>query len=225
MKRFLDVSVSLIALIFLLPVLALIAAVIKADSGGPILYRGVRVGLNGRDFRILKFRSMIPNAELFGGSATANDDPRLTRVGRVLRRFKLDELPQFINVLSGEMSLVGPRPEVRKYCDMYTPEQLPILGLKPGMTDWASIWNSDEGSVLAGSLDPEADYERVIRPVKIALQLKYLRTQTTFTDLRILFCTIIKLVNARWIPADLIEYGTAGINQIPKGEKEQCQLR
>jgi lipopolysaccharide/colanic/teichoic acid biosynthesis glycosyltransferase len=224
MKRFLDIGVSLIGLTCLLPVLVLIAILIKASSRGPILYRGVRVGLNGRDFRILKFRSMVPNADLLGGSATANDDPRLTRAGRVLRRLKLDELPQLINVLLGDMSLVGPRPEVRKYVDIYTPEQLPILTLKPGMTDWASIWNSDEGTVLAGSLDPEADYERVIRPVKIALQLKYLRTQTTFTDVKIISHTLIKLINKSWTPRDLSEYGTVGTHNT-RGEKEQCQLR
>jgi lipopolysaccharide/colanic/teichoic acid biosynthesis glycosyltransferase len=210
MKRLLDICGSLIAITVLSPLFVLIAILVKASSRGPILYRGVRVGLNGQDFYLWKFRSMVPNAERLGGSATANDDPRITGPGRALRKLKLDELPQFFNVLRGDMSLVGPRPEVRKYVNMYTPEQKPILTVKPGITDWATIWNSDEGTVLAGSIDPEADYERVIRPAKLAMQLKYVRTHDTLTDVRILSYTLIKLFNKNWSPRELSEYAPVG---------------
>jgi lipopolysaccharide/colanic/teichoic acid biosynthesis glycosyltransferase len=208
-KRAIDVGVSCLALLVLLPVLAAVAIAIRLTSPGPVLYRGVRVGRNGGEFRILKFRSMVVDAESRGGSATANDDPRVTPIGRLLRRYKLDELPQFFNVLVGDMSLVGPRPEVRKYVDCYTEDQRKILQIRPGITDWATIWNSDEGSVLAGSQDAEAEYERVIRPTKLALQLSYLQTQGTLTDARILCVTIAKLVRKRWVPRELAGYGTA----------------
>ena len=223
MKRLLDIWVSLIALAVLSPLLILIAILVKVSSRGPVLYRGVRVGLNGRDFQMLKFRSMVPDAESLGGSATANDEPRLTGVGRALRKLKLDELPQFINVLQGDMSLVGPRPEVRKYVNMYTPEQEPILTVKPGITDWASIWNSDEGTVLEGSLDPEAEYERVIRPAKLAMQLRYVETHNTLTDVRILSYTLFKLINRNWSPRELSEYAPVRTSNRGGGT-QQCQL-
>lgn len=174
------------------------------------IYSGVRVGRYGRDFRLFKYRSMAPGAEQVGPSATANDDPRLTRIGKLLRRHKLDELPQLVNVLLGDMSLVGPRPEVRKYVAMYTPEQKRILELRPGITDWATIWNSDQGSVLAGSTDPEADYETLIRPTKIELQLKYLDTHSTRMDLKIILYTIVKLIRRGWIPKEIAAYGKPG---------------
>lgn len=177
-------------------------------SAAPPIYSGVRVGRYGRDFRMFKYRSMTPDAELCGPSATANDDPRLTPIGTFLRRHKLDELPQILNVLLGDMSLVGPRPEVRKFVAMYTPEQRRILELRPGITDWATIWNSDQGSVLAGSTDPEADYQALILPTKIALQLKYLDTQSTLMDLKIICYTILKLLRRDWIPREITAYGT-----------------
>jgi lipopolysaccharide/colanic/teichoic acid biosynthesis glycosyltransferase len=208
-KRAVDIGVSSLALVLLVPVLAAIAIAVRITSPGPALYRGVRVGRNGRDFRMLKFRSMVVDAESRGGSATANDDPRVTPIGRFLRRYKLDEVPQFINVLLGDMSLVGPRPEVRKYVDTYTTDQRRILQIRPGITDWATIWNVDEGSVLAGSADSEAEYERLIRPAKLALQLHYLETQGTLTDAKILCFTLVKMVRKRWVPRELAGYGTA----------------
>ena len=143
-KRAFDFVVSLIALIVLSPILVTVALIIKFSSPGPIFYRGLRIGLRGHSFHICKFRTMVIDAEKLGGSATAEDDPRITPIGKFLRRHKLDELPQFLNVFFGDMSLVGPRPEVAKYVEMYTEEEHAILDLKPGITDWASIWNSNE---------------------------------------------------------------------------------
>jgi lipopolysaccharide/colanic/teichoic acid biosynthesis glycosyltransferase len=150
-----------------------------------------------------KFRSMVQHAETLGGSATAKDDARITAVGHFLRRYKLDELPQLINVLKGEMSLVGPRPEVQKYIDLLSGNERVILEVQPGITDWASIWNANEGEALEGSPDPEATYEELIRPVKVALQMKYAQEQSMRTDCRILFHTLLKLLNPLWIPREL----------------------
>src|SRR6266849_1734141 len=174
-KRLFDVLLSFVGLLLISPFLVLIAILIKLASPGPVLYRGVRVGQYGKPFCILKFRSMIVDAEQQGGSATAGDDPRLTSIGKFLRRYKLDELPQLFNVLKGEMSFVGPRPEVQKYVDQYSEDDKAILQLRPGITDWASIWNSNEAAVLEGSSDPEKSYEELILPKKIELQLKYLQ--------------------------------------------------
>jgi len=137
---------------------------------------------------------MVPNAEAIGGASTADEDPRITRVGRALRRYKLDELPQFINVLTGDMSVVGPRPEVKYYTDMYSETEKALLTVRPGITDWASIWNSDEGAVLAGAADPEKAYQELIRPTKIRLQLKYVRERSFFTDLKIIFLTVLAIL-------------------------------
>jgi lipopolysaccharide/colanic/teichoic acid biosynthesis glycosyltransferase len=137
---------------------------------------------------------MVLNAEKLGGPSTADDDPRITRVGKFIRKFKLDELPQLINVLKGEMSVVGPRPEVQMYVDMFTEEEKTILSVRPGITDWASIWNPDEGAILAGSTDPEKTYMEKIRPDKIRLQLKYVRERSFWNDLKIITQTIITIV-------------------------------
>ena len=134
------------------------------------------------------------------------DDSRITRVGQLLRKYKLDELPQLLNVFKGEMSLVGPRPEVQKYVDLYTREQRTILTVRPGITDWASIWNSNEGEVLAGSPNPEKTYEELIRPTKLALQLEYVRNPSPAIDLRILCHTALKLLRPAWTPKELTPY-------------------
>lgn len=194
LKRIFDVIMSFIGLIFISPVLLGAAYLIKKEDKGPVFYRGVRVGKNGKSFRIFKFRSMVVNAENLGGSSTADDDPRILKVGKLLRKYKLDELPQLINVLIGEMSFVGPRPEVKHYVDMYSEEEKQILTVRPGITDWASLWNSDEGSILAGSPDPEKTYLEEIRPEKIRLQLKYIREQSFFIDIKIIFQTIFKVI-------------------------------
>jgi lipopolysaccharide/colanic/teichoic acid biosynthesis glycosyltransferase len=190
MKRVFDIGMAFIFLVVLCPLLTVISVLIITSSPGPVFYRGERVGRRGRIFRIFKFRTMVVNAERIGGPSTADDDPRITSVGRRLRKFKLDELPQSINVLRGEMSFVGPRPEVRHYVDMYTEKEKALLSLKPGITDWASLWNNDEGALLAAGSDPEKTYLETIRPEKIRLQLKYLEDHSFLTDLRIIALTI-----------------------------------
>jgi lipopolysaccharide/colanic/teichoic acid biosynthesis glycosyltransferase len=202
-KRILDIAVSGLGLLLASPLLASIAIAIKVSSRGPVLYGGVRAGLNNVPFRMWKFRSMVQDAETLGGSATAKDDARITEIGHFLRRYKLDELPQLVNVLRGEMSLVGPRPEVQKYIDLLSGDERMILEVQPGITDWASIWNANEGDALEGSPDPEATYEELIRPAKIALQMKYAREQSMHSDCRILFHTLLKLLNPLWIPQEL----------------------
>jgi len=206
-KRCFDLIVAAIALAIVAPALALIALMIKVSSRGPVLYRGTRVGLDGKFFPMQKFRTMVVDAESLGGSATAGDDPRITRFGKFLRRYKLDELPQLLNVLLGDMSFVGPRPEVEKYVNLYSPEEKVILTVRPGITDWASIWNSDEAAVLEGSRDPERTYEELIRPTKLALQLLYVRNHSFFVDLKILFHTALKLIDEDWVPKELKPYG------------------
>jgi lipopolysaccharide/colanic/teichoic acid biosynthesis glycosyltransferase len=206
-KRPFDTMVAAIGLAILWPVLACIALMIKLSSRGPVLYRGTRVGLHGRLFAMLKFRTMVVNAESLGGSATAADDPRITGAGKFLRRYKLDELPQLLNVLIGDMSLVGPRPEVEKYVNTYSPEEKAILMVRPGITDWASIWNSNEAAVLEGSRDSEKTYEELIRPTKLALQLLYVSNHSLVVDLKILFHTVVKLIREDWAPKELEPYG------------------
>lgn len=190
MKRLFDVVVSFCGLAVLSPVLLWVAWAIRREDGGPVFYRGERTGLNGRPFRIFKFRTMVVDAEKMGAASTADDDPRITRAGKRLRKYKLDELPQLINVLTGDMSLVGPRPEVKRYTDLYEGEERAILTVRPGITDWASIWNSDEGALLAGQADPDRYYEEHIRPEKIRLQLRYVRERSFRTDLSILAETL-----------------------------------
>jgi lipopolysaccharide/colanic/teichoic acid biosynthesis glycosyltransferase len=219
LKRCFDFVVALIALLMLSPVLLVVTLIIKMGSPGPVFYRGVRIGLHGTSFRIYKFRTMVIDAEKLGGSATAEDDPRITPIGKFLRRHKLDELPQFLNVLVGDMSLVGARPEVQKYVDMYSTAERAILELRPGITDWASIWNSNEAAVLEGSKDPEKTYEELIRPTKLALQLFYARNHSLSTDVRILFHTFCKLLVEDWTPRELVPYGKVRqykmISQVP----------
>ncbi len=194
LKRVFDFLSSLVGLILVSPILLTVAILIKREDGGPVFYRGVRVGRFGKPFRIFKFRTMVLNAEKLGGPSTADDDPRITRVGKFIRKLKLDELPQLINVLKGEMSAVGPRPEVQMYVDMFTEEEKAILSVRPGITDWASIWNPDEGAILAGSSDPEKTYMEKIRPEKIRLQLKYVREQSLWVDLKIILWTLKAVV-------------------------------
>jgi len=193
-KRIFDFIFSLIGFLISLPILLIVSIIIKLDSKGPIFYRGNRVGKKGKMFKIFKFRTMVPEAEAIGGSSTANDDPRLTKISGFLKKYQLDELPQLINVIKGEMSLVGPRPEVKIYIDMLPKEQKDlILSVKPGMTDFASLWNFHEGKLLAGSKDPEKEYLEKIRPKKIELQLKYVRERSFLLDLKLIFETILKI--------------------------------
>lgn len=190
LKRLIDIILSFTALILLSPLFAVLSILIKREDGGPVFYRGLRVGQHGKPFRIFKFRTMILNAEKIGGPSTPADDPRITKIGKFIRKYNLDELAQFIDVLLGDMSIVGPRPEVPQYVAMFTEEEKAILSIKPGITDWATIWNPDEGAILAGTPDPEKTYLEKIRPEKIRLQLKYVREQNIWVDIKIMFQTL-----------------------------------
>ena len=188
-KRILDLSVAGLGLAVLSPVIGVVALMIRREDGGPAFYRASRVGLGGRPFRMFKFRTMVVNADRIGGPSTAGDDPRITRMGRRIRSSKLDEIPQLINVFRGDMSLVGPRPEVQHYVDMFTPAERAILTVKPGITDWASIEYRNEGEILRGAADPEQAYMEKIRPGKLRLQLEYVRRRSLWVDLQILAAT------------------------------------
>jgi len=193
-KRTFDIILSFLGLIIISPFLLVIAIMIKISSPGPVFYRGERVGRFGKPFRIFKFRTMVENADKMGGPSTASDDPRLTKIGNFLKKYQLDELPQLINVLRGEMSLVGPRPEVKVYVDMMSEEDRNIiLSVPQGMTDLASLWDFHEGDILKGSSDPEKTYMEKIRPKKLELQKEYARNHNFFLDLKIIFKTIFKI--------------------------------
>ncbi len=192
-KRFFDIMATIAGLILFSPLLFFIAWRIRSDDGGPVFYRGVRVGFHGNLFRIFKFRTMVVDAEKLGASSTTDDDARITLIGKFLRKYKLDELPQLINVLIGDMSLVGPRPEVKKFTDLYTDAEKVILTVRPGITDWASIWNSDEGAILAGAKDPDKAYMELIRPNKLKLQMKYVKERSFWVDLKIIFVTALAI--------------------------------
>lgn len=194
LKRLFDIFISSLALILLSPVFLVFAWRIKSFDNGPVFYRGERVGLHGKIFRIYKFRSMIVDAEKTGVSSTSKHDDRITPVGHLLRRTKLDELPQLINVFVGDMSVVGPRPEVKKFTDLYSDKEKVLLNIRPGITDYASIWNADEGEILKDSKDPDADYLKLIRPEKIRLQLKYYQEMSLWTDVKIIYLTVRKIL-------------------------------
>lgn len=189
LKRLFDLAMSIAALAVLGPVLLVFAWLIRQHDGGPIFYRGKRVGLNGRMFEMLKFRTMVLDAEKLGASSTAEDDLRITGPGHIMRRYKVDELPQLINVLRGEMSLVGPRPQVEWAVKLYSERERALLSVRPGITDYASIRFRNEGEILAGSLDPDRDYLEKIAPEKIRLGLHYVNTYSVAVDLRIIAAT------------------------------------
>ncbi len=193
MSRALDVLASSFGLIILAPLFVLVAVAIRLDSGGPVFFRQVRVGRDGRPFSILKFRTMRTDAEAVGGQLTVGADPRVTRVGAWLRRTKIDELPQLINVLRGDMALVGPRPEVPRYVALYDEQQRRVLDVRPGITDPASIAFRDEGSILANASDPEETYVHEIMPRKLAMNLAYLEHRTLTRDLGVILATLIKV--------------------------------
>jgi len=193
-KRIFDFFASAIGIILLLPIFLAVAIAIKKNSPGPVFYISWRIGKNNKPFKIYKFRTMVVNADKMGGPSTASDDPRLTKIGLFLKKYQLDELPQLFNVLKGDMSLVGPRPEVKMYVDMMTNEQKNvILSVKPGITDFASLWNFHEGEILKGAKDPEKEYMEKIRPEKLRLQMKYVKEMSFWTDLKIIFQTILKI--------------------------------
>jgi lipopolysaccharide/colanic/teichoic acid biosynthesis glycosyltransferase len=192
-KRVFDLSVALAGVIVLAPAYLIIAALVRMDSPGPVLYRGVRTGRYGVPFRILKFRTMVPNAERIGGGSTGRNDPRITRVGRFLRLYKLDELPQLFNVLRGEMSLVGPRPELPQYTSQYTADELLILSVRPGITDSSSLEFIQLGERL-GSERPDEVFEAEVLPVKNAMRVAYVKNRSFPGDLVLLARTLMKLL-------------------------------
>ncbi|MCK6533037.1 MAG: sugar transferase [Polyangiaceae bacterium] len=197
-KRAFDLTAASAGLVVTGLPLAAVAVAIKVDSPGPVFYRGERVGLHGKAFRIFKFRSMHMH-DGTGPHTTKDGDARVTRVGKLIRRYKLDELSQLINVVLGDMSLVGPRPEVRWCVDLYTAEEKSILTVRPGITDWASIKFHNEGEIIAASDydDPDQAYLELIRPEKLRLQLKYVRERTMWTDIQIILETLRKLFATR----------------------------
>ena len=198
LKRVLDVLGSIVGLLILWPFLLGIAITIKLDSPGPVFFRQVRIGRGGRPFRIFKFRSMVAGAPQLGKPITVRADSRITRAGAFLRSSKLDELPQLINVFWGDMSLVGPRPEVPEFMNLYTPEQRAIiLSLRPGMTDYASILFRDESSILDGRDDPVEIYQREIMPIKFAYYERYNRDVGFINDVRIIIATVSLLAFKR----------------------------
>jgi lipopolysaccharide/colanic/teichoic acid biosynthesis glycosyltransferase len=195
-KRLFDLIVSTISLIILSPLFLVIALLIKLNSKGPIFYRGVRSGLYGKPFKIFKFRTMVTNAEKVGGFSTALNDPRLTRMGRFLRKYKFDELPQFINVLKGEMSLVGPRPQVEHYTKLYNNEEKIILSVKPGLTDYASIQFINLDQIL-GDERVDEKYFQEIEPEKNRLRMKYAQEHSFLIDMKILILTFLNMLKIK----------------------------
>lgn len=194
MKRAFDVLVSLIVLVLFFPIGLLLAFLIVIESKGGVFYYQERVGRDQQLFSLIKFRSMRINAELLGQLTVGSRDPRITKVGYFIRKFKLDEFPQFINVLKGDMSIVGPRPEVSKYVALYTQEQLKILTVKPGITDYASIAYFHENEILAQATDPEKAYIEEVLPAKIKLNQRYLAKPTLSADLKIMLLTFLKML-------------------------------
>ncbi|WP_206098465.1 sugar transferase [Paenibacillus montanisoli] len=193
-KRVFDFIVSIIGLIILLPFFLIISLIIKLDSKGPVFFKQIRVGKDGKEFKILKFRTMVQDAEKKGMQITVGKDIRITKSGHVLRKTKIDELPQLINVLIGDMSFVGPRPEVPKYVKLYDVNQRNILKVRPGITDYASIEYKNESDILALSDDPETAYIKTIMVEKLSLNLKYLSNMSLFTDAKLIFLTIFKII-------------------------------
>jgi lipopolysaccharide/colanic/teichoic acid biosynthesis glycosyltransferase len=199
-KRVFDLVIAGTALLLLSPVFLILALAIKLTSKGPVFYRGERAGLNGRLFRICKFRTLVVDAEARGISPVSDRDPRITPMGARLRKYKLDELPQLINVFVGDMSLVGPRPEVKQFVDLYTEEEKAILTVRPGITDWASLRFHDQEQIIAASgiADPTEAYLKLIRPEKLRLQLQYVRERSFGVDVRLLFLTAGRLLSSRF---------------------------
>lgn len=194
-KRVFDLVFAIPGLICLSPFFLLAALWVKADSSGPVFFRQERVGMLGRPFRIYKFRTMCSDAEAKGRQLTVGDDPRITESGFFLRRYKLDELPQLINVILGDMSLVGPRPEVPKYVTCYPPEvREVVLSVRPGITDYASIEYRDENSLLAGAVDPEQVYIDEILPVKLDYYRKYVMERSLLLDFKLILLTLKKIL-------------------------------
>lgn len=204
MKRAFDLIMSLFGLILLSPIFLVLSVLIVLDSPGGVFFRGERVGQHGKIFRIYKFRSMKPDCEGKGKWNVGDNDDRITRIGHFLRKSKLDEIAQLINVLFGDMSLVGYRPELKYYVDMYTEKEMPILDLKPGITDWASLTNFEQFKGFTQASDPDAFYLEKVRPLKLRLQLYYRYHHSFLSDLYCIFYTIYKVVtHSQKLPRDI----------------------
>ena len=195
MKRIFDIVASGIGLILLSPLFVILAIWSKCDSIGPVFYKQVRVGRNNMDFQLFKFRSMRVGSDKKGLITVGGHDPRITRSGYYIRKYKLDEFPQLINVFKGDMSLVGPRPEVRKYVDMYTEEQMHVLDVRPGITDLASIRYRNENELLERVNDPDKYYVEVIMPDKLRINLEYVARHSFTFDIRLIFQTFRAIVS------------------------------
>jgi lipopolysaccharide/colanic/teichoic acid biosynthesis glycosyltransferase len=194
MKRTVDICISLLILVLFLPFGLLLMLFISLESAGGVFYLQERVGRNGQLFKLIKFRSMRPNADKGSQITIGNRDPRITRTGFFIRRFKLDEFPQFINVIKGDMSIVGPRPEVPHYVKLYTAEQKKVLAAKPGITDYASLAYFNENEILARAADPQKVYLEQIMPAKIELNQRYLSDPSLLKDFKIIWLTALKIV-------------------------------
>lgn len=193
-KRVFDIVACVTAVLVLCPVWLCIGLMVACGSKGGAFYRQTRVGRNGKEFKLLKFRTMRKDADKIGGLITVGEDNRVTRVGRFLRKYKLDELPQFLNIIKGDMSIVGPRPEVPKYVALYDERQRRVLSVRPGLTDYASIEYISENELLAQSPDPDKTYIEEIMPAKLELNLKYIDNQSVMEDLRLIFKTLFSIV-------------------------------
>ena len=189
-KRLFDILLSLLVLLILLPLFVIIAIWILLDSPGGVFYRQIRVGRHNKDFSMFKFRTMRPGSDSGGLLTVGGSDPRITRAGKFLRRAKLDEFPQLLNILAGQMSIVGPRPEVRKYVDLYNKEQMKVLNVRPGLTDYASLQYIQEDEILAASDDPEKTYIEELMPHKLELNLQYIRERSLAKDIGIICNTL-----------------------------------
>ena len=194
MKRIFDIVASGLGLLALCPLFIVLAVWIKLDSSGPIFYRQIRVGRHNRDFKLFKFRSMRVGADKQGLITVGGHDSRITRSGYFIRKYKLDELPQLINVFTGDMSLVGPRPEVRKYVEMYTPEQMHVLDVRPGITDMASILYRNENELLAQADDPDKYYVEVVMQDKLRINLEYVARHSFIYDIKLIFRTFWTII-------------------------------
>ncbi|MDL2308621.1 sugar transferase [Bacteroidales bacterium OttesenSCG-928-B11] len=194
MKRFFDIFLSLLTIVILSPFFLVIAILIAIETKGGIFYVQSRVGRDNKDFNLYKFRSMRNGADKKGLLTIGENDNRITKIGYFIRKYKIDEFPQLINILKGEMSIVGPRPEVRKYVALYNEEQLKVLSVKPGLTDYASIAFIDESNILSNASDPEAYYINKIMPLKIKLNLQYIKNQSLKVDFYIIGKTLLRIL-------------------------------
>ncbi len=212
-KRAVDFFSALLGLVLLAPVLLVLMLLIRLESSGAPIYRQRRVGLNGREFYLYKLRSMVTEADRSGGLLTVGADTRITRLGRILRAAKLDELPQLWNVVRGEMSLVGPRPEVATYVNLYTDDQRQVLAVRPGVTDPASFFFFDESAILGRVEDPQRYYIERLMPEKIRINLEYARQASLLTDLAMIFATVGKIFGLRWNVLDWLKISPPRLGQ------------